>query len=579
MRGVGSLGTSTVVRALAMAAAGCLLAVPSGARAAGRQITINSVSGIRTLKARELRELRRQLEELEKTRFERAQTFGEHFERAKALCAEAEAKMNANPSDDEGAELAVAGCKGELNWLAENETRRSQFLVRRRQLGDLLIDVCERLGVSLSDPALQGVTVLMKSAGEEFERGEMRRALELFDQCDRTLDARIAEELRRLLEQVRGLMESKSWDKALELLSSARAVAPTDAELLKLLDEVRRHAVTTLRVSAWMDGKEVPALAHIDGEWEVMPLVRDVRKGEKVTLRVVTARGMESYGAATAYYSCDWFGEQSFKVELMPVEGPRARRPWKVTFAGGKAAEMEMSFIRPGNFEMGRERGEQSGDQRHPVELRHGYWLGRHEVTQGQWLALMEKNPSFRQGSPELPVENVSWEDAMLFCRKLTNQERLAGRLPEDYIYTLPSEAQWEYACRAGSTGPFSFGDDELVMTLYGNVSGTEDGYAALAPVGKFRPNAWGLHDMHGNVSEWCRDFYGTYVGGVKQVEPTGPEDAEALRVHRGGSWLGGLGAARSYARDFATPSFHDETIGFRVALVRVPRPTAASAK
>lgn len=565
-----SRGKTCLWRAVLTASAVCLLGVPSDVLA-DREITVSSSSGIRTVKLRSLRELRRRIEDYQRSGFERGQTFGAHFERAQALCATADKLLNGHPADDDGATKAMAEAEVEMRWLTENEPRRAQYLLRQRQLADLLLDLCERLNVSLNDGDMQEVTGLMKQAATAFEQGELVQSLELFSRCDQAIAARMEQEIARLMEQVRSLMAAKSWDKALDLLQSLRQIAPKNEDVLKQLATVRQHAVTTLRVTAWMNGQEVPAVAYVNGEWEKMPFVRDVAKGEKVSLRVVSARGLEAYGAATAYYVCDWFGEQAFKVDLQPVEGPRVRRPWKVAFPGTKATELELCFIRPGEFLMGRERGDQSGDQRHPVELRHGYWLGKHEVTQAQWSALMERNPSFHQGA-ELPVENVSWEEAMLFCRKLTNAERQAGRLPEGYAYTLPTEAQWEYACRAGSTAAFSFGDDDLVMSLYGNVAGTEDGYAKLAPVGKFRANAWGLHDMHGNVAEWCQDLYGTYAGGAKQVEPTGPEDAEALRVHRGGSWQGSISMARSYARDFATPSFHDETIGFRVALVRLPR-------
>ena len=122
----------------------------------------------------------------------------------------------------------------------------------------------------------------------------------------------------------------------------------------------------------------------------------------------------------------------------------------------------------------------------------------------------MGDNPSRFKG-PDLPVESVSWHEAMAFCEKLTQREREAGRLPEGYEYTLPTEAQWEYACRAGTTTRFSFGDSDSDLGDYGWYGGNSS--YTTHPVGEKLANPWGLYDMHGNVQEWCRDWYGNYPG------------------------------------------------------------------
>jgi formylglycine-generating enzyme required for sulfatase activity len=203
---------------------------------------------------------------------------------------------------------------------------------------------------------------------------------------------------------------------------------------------------------------------------------------------------------------------------------------------------IEMIWISAGSFQMGSpktEEGRPKGDQEllHTVRLTKGFWLGKYEVTQDQWQAVMESNPSyFKQGRVieshffgsdiidnkprgNYPVESVSWNDIMDFCKRLTEKERVAGRLPEGYEYSLPTEAQWEYACRAGTNTAFCFGDYEGKLWQYGNYCDSStnydwrdknhnDGYDDTAPVGSFQPNAWGLYDMHGNVAEMCYDWY-----------------------------------------------------------------------
>jgi formylglycine-generating enzyme required for sulfatase activity len=151
----------------------------------------------------------------------------------------------------------------------------------------------------------------------------------------------------------------------------------------------------------------------------------------------------------------------------------------------------------------------------------------------------------------------------MEFCRKLTERERSAGRLPEGYEYTLPTEAQWEYACRAGATGPYG-GDGNLNdMGWYNQNSGN-----TTHPVGKKLANAWGLYDMHGNVWEWCFDWYGNYSGGTVR-DPTGPASGSA-RVFRGGCWFQDGVGCRSAFRSWHEPGYRLFNLGFRLALSSV---------
>ena len=236
-----------------------------------------------------------------------------------------------------------------------------------------------------------------------------------------------------------------------------------------------------------------------------------------------------------------------------PATGPQAPRPWTVP-----DLDLALQPIAAGAFLMG---SENEKPVTH-VQLTRPFWLGRYPVTQGQWTALMGGNPAhFVHVGRQAPVEQVSWLEALAFCETLTARERAAGRLPAGYVYTLPTEAQWEYACRAGTTGDFA-GPPELLGWYDQNSGG------ATHPVGQKQANAWGLHDMHGNVWEWCADWHGDYPGGAVS-DPVGPAHGTA-RAYRGGCWMNAIRYARSACRSGRTPDFRGHYLGFRLALSSV---------
>lgn len=223
-------------------------------------------------------------------------------------------------------------------------------------------------------------------------------------------------------------------------------------------------------------------------------------------------------------------------------------------------ADIPMLWVKPGSFWMCDPIGSDDDTQ---VTLSNGYWLGRTEVTQEQWQAVMENqpSPSHFKGS-DRPVENIAWNSAMEFCRKLTESERAAGRLPAGYVYTLPTEAQWEYACRAGTTGPFA-GDVDAMAWYEANSGGQTH------PVAQKRPNTWGFYDMHGNVCEWCLDGYRGYPGG-HVVDPMIGYDGPSAAMHRmlrGGSYATTAGQCRSGQRYRQVMNYTFYALGFRLAL------------
>ena len=208
------------------------------------------------------------------------------------------------------------------------------------------------------------------------------------------------------------------------------------------------------------------------------------------------------------------------------------------------------------------------------VTLTRGFWIGKFEVTQGEYLALTGENPSNFPGDLNRPVSSVTWFDATNYCWKLTQRELTAGRIPPGSQYRLPTEAEWECAARAGTTTRFSYGDDAPNYTSLTNYAWFLDlGHPDLTvhPVGQKLPNPWGLYDMAGNVWEWCQDWYGDQAGGV-QTDPQGPtSNAQGLKVMRGGAYDYDNSSCRSASRFFRFANWPDSDAGFCVVLVTGP--------
>ena len=240
---------------------------------------------------------------------------------------------------------------------------------------------------------------------------------------------------------------------------------------------------------------------------------------------------------------------------------------------------MKLALIPPGEFLMGSpvtENGRHENERQHVVRIPHSFRLGVHEVTQAEWTAVMETTPwkgrAFVTEGNRYPATYVSWQDASEFCRKLTDRERQAGRLKTGQSYRLPTEAEWEYACRAGSETGYQFWDDEATLGDYAWYLANTKAMGAAHPheVGRKRANAWGLFDMHGNVSECCIDWYASYSTEAS-VARRGP--ARGLyRVVRGGGWDYDASRCRSAIRGESLPDARGGDLGFRIALGAVPR-------
>ncbi len=229
--------------------------------------------------------------------------------------------------------------------------------------------------------------------------------------------------------------------------------------------------------------------------------------------------------------------------------------------------EFCLTKVEKGSFKMGSSMKDEN-ETLHLVHITKDFWLGKYEVTQEQWMALMKGNPAYFKKEGKYPVECVSWNEAMEFCNKLTEIERSAGRLPEGYVYTLPTEAQWEYAARCcGKYGdrPYSGGSKIEILGWYVGNSGKTS-----HPVGGKKPNELGLHDMTGNVWEWCLDH--SHIGSITNTYVDDISDPYcsmgSFRILRGGGWSNSTWGCRVSSRICREPRrIKTNAIGFRVAL------------
>jgi formylglycine-generating enzyme required for sulfatase activity len=266
-------------------------------------------------------------------------------------------------------------------------------------------------------------------------------------------------------------------------------------------------------------------------------------------------------------------------------ENPPRPAPKPEPEAGGNSAApakvlvntlgMTLVLIPAGEFHMGSPGSDPDAEEdekpQHRVRITRPFYLGTCEVTQGQFWTLMRTNPSKFKGLDDRPVECVSWNDAAGFCNTLSKREGLtpyysfgAEVAPGGDGYRLPTEAEWEYACRAGSTTRYSFGDDAAMLNEYAWHRANSHG--RTHPVGQKPPNAWGLHDMLGNVREWCGDWYDeNHYRESPAADPVGPALA-AVRVNRGGGWAALPATDRSANRTGNGPLRRFDALGFRVA-------------
>jgi formylglycine-generating enzyme required for sulfatase activity len=260
------------------------------------------------------------------------------------------------------------------------------------------------------------------------------------------------------------------------------------------------------------------------------------------------------------------------------------------SFRGSRPGEernvdgITLCWCPPGRFAMGSpasEPGRRPDETQVEVTLTRGFWTAKHEATQGQWRRVFgtfpDRPPSAEFGEgDDFPAYWINFDEAEAFCARLTQSARRSAAVPEGWAFTLPTEAQWEYACRAGTSTATAFGDTMhagQANFVYPLRRGDPPPPRRAVPVGSYAPNAWGLYDMHGNVFEWCRDWYHPRLPGGVDPDLSGERgianrDGTYSRVRRGGAWNDELGPCRSAYRLRYEPERSSDHIGFRIAAI-----------
>ena len=372
-----------------------------------------------------------------------------------------------------------------------------------------------------------------------------------------------------LLKVLRSLDRSRSMNIRIEALNALIAIQPDKAVTRQILKDV-------LGNRSEEDASEVRAAAIKgllrlrDDEDGLVPILKGYFNDDSEVglVRVQAGEGLRQLGALQQLLVVQVFDHYTHHIQL--VDPPKIR-----TIKLSDDVDLTLVQVPGGKFLMGSPEGEGYDDERpqHEVTIDQ-VWLGQYPVTQAQYEAVVGRNPAtFRLGANH-PVETVSWHDAVAFCQRLTELTELAFR--------LPSEAEWEYACRAGTTTPFHFGP--TITTDLANYRGTDWDYGGqiysgsygpgpkgvyreqTTSVGLFPPNAFGLYDMHGNVWEWCADHYhNSYEGAPTDNAPWLSSDERTNRLLRGGAWNNPPQDCRSPYRNNNSPDNRDYTLGFRV--------------
>ena len=482
-------------------------------------------------------------------------------ERSPATVADAEKSLESATK----AENAIAK---ELHWLSTNKAARDGAKATKTEIAYVIDPELKRFKADDYARDLFGAGDRLRMEGNAaLANGDFQTAKKKLDEAKAKLSEAALNAKKFCigthLNAAKKWIAASKWQQCVEECDTVLGWDSDNAEAKKIKAEAEGHLVPSLIIVAKVGESIVDgANVRIDGKGYNTPVEwKKLTEGTRMGPYSVSyeSGGKRYYGTFDAV-SVDWRGPREFSVALKEYTGPKAGDTKTFTLPGGVV--MEMIYVAPGSFTMGSpgtEEDHEDDETQHGVTLTKGYWLGKYEVTQRQWESVMGYNPSRFKGWNR-PVENVSWKD----CQRFIDKVDAAARQQFGGGARLPTEAEWEYACRAGTTTAYSWGS-----ALNGDRANCDGNYPCgtavkgrnryeTADVGSYSPNDWGVYDMHGNVYEWCSDWYGSY-GGV-------------YRVLRGGSWNSRARRCRSAHRDGNDPGSRRFYNGFRLCCSAGPR-------
>jgi len=384
-------------------------------------------------------------------------------------------------------------------------------------------------------------------------------------------------EMLKQLEAYHKKAEHRLAQKTFQWLLQRRKIKSGDEDLLRIRKGLARKRFTDKQIDAVInmlrDHYAAVALKNYFTKADIL------QKGEMTRTQYKKIRDMaENY--KNAYIETDFYRNKgkgllvAFLKDGLSSYHEKFRNVRKIDFL-----DLILIPIEAGEFTM-----KNAVSEKRKVNISKPFWMGKYEITQNQYNIIMGNNPSIfkkKKGKLKYPVENVSWDDAMEFCRRLTEIEKKQKKVPENYEFRLPTSAEWEYCCRAGTTGKYSFENIESELFKYGNYCDKSnsnkllyqdkyhnDGFDKTSPVGSFLANPWNIYDMHGNVWEWCFDWDGK-IGPDEENDPAGAAFGTSKLI-RGGAWDEEAYRCRSLSTSFESPSAQFDNLGFRIVMAPV---------
>ncbi len=549
------------------------------------------------------------VEELEKEISDLGQGFGEKIERLKRDLRIAQAMYGSKSWDK--AYAAFKGVEVECSALRTLEGLRQEAVELKKEMekqrrgaeaksAQTLAKKEWKKGVGVASVAAQSFETAQfpqaskgwKNAAKMFKTSKkMATAISLYRKAKKEWDGRMSNVEQGISNSDIEKYASVEWTAA-ERSARLGAEVESDpvrgkahyiaalASFKKAVENAVPRMVPKMKWTATLNGREVAATLKIGNKTFTLPETIKFQKDQSYT----TSLSYSGCKSVSTTLTADWNGlkekrvtleEEKLFLDLVEVSGATTANSAQKRAVAQTSLPLEVKsrktdiafrLVPAGTFIMGspyNESGREDDEKQHSVAISKPFYCGKFEVTQAQWKQVMGTSPSRFQGS-ENPVEQVSWDDCQMFLKKLCDLEGV----PQG-TYRLLTEAQWEYACRAGTTTPFCYGNrlDSMKTNFdgdypYGGASKNMDRQKTMN-VGQFKPNAWGMCDMHGNVWEWCSDLVWDYPSG-SVTDPTGITSGSD-RVRRGGSWYDSSWFCRSANRSWNTPSFRNFHLGFRL--------------